>query len=240
MTLNLRNAEIRDSFLDLVREAPVQLHARTFALLEAVVFKNELEEYVGVEVVDLTAELAAEVAILNATIAAEVATLNATIDALNLQDVYDAKTAVPQITVDNGLPLTVDLTSAAQDVFALRDDSNADIFRASDVQALVGVNLKTLSGKIEKTSHYTTTQTLDSDDHIVFCNTDGGDWTLTLPAGVEGTHYKICNTGTSGNTLSVDPNASDGIYGAGDGVAQDVADGEVMDLHFNSTDGGWW
>jgi len=39
------------------------------------------------------------------------------------------------------------------------------------------------AGRIKTPSRYTTTQTLDGDDYEVFCNTDGGAWTVTLPAG---------------------------------------------------------
>jgi len=70
MTLALRNAEVRDAFLDLVRELPETLHARMLSLLESVVFKDELEAYV----------------------AAEVTTLNATITALTAADIATSTT----------------------------------------------------------------------------------------------------------------------------------------------------
>ncbi len=100
--------------------------------------------------------------------------------------------------------------------------------------------IDTNAGMVNKVSRYTTTQTLDATDHIVFCNTDGGAWVLTLPAGVQGTNYKIINSGTSGNDLEVDPNANDGMYGGSDGDSISLSDGEVINIHFDSTDGGWW
>jgi len=95
------------------------------------------------------------------------------------------------------------------------------------------------SGKIQAVSRYTTTQTLDSDDHIVFCDTDGGAWTLSLSAGIAGTHYKIINCGSSGNDLTVDPNGTEQLYGAGAGVASTLVDGEVIDIHYDVTE-GWF
>ncbi|MCP5008963.1 MAG: hypothetical protein GY942_03180 [Aestuariibacter sp.] len=91
-------------------------------------------------------------------------------------------------------------------------------------------------GRIKNTSRYTTTQTISVNDHVVFCNTDSAAWTATLPAGVEGQTFKIINTGTSGNTLTIDGDSSENVMGA---ATQDVADGEVIDLTYNATD-GWW
>lgn len=104
---------------------------------------------------------------------------------------------------------------------------------------LAGGVLQTHKGRISNTSRYTTTQTLDATDEIVFANTDGSAWTLSLPAGVEGTHYKIINCGTSGNDLTVDPNGTEQLYGGGAGVAQTLSDGEVINIHYNATE-GWY
>lgn len=47
-----------------------------------------------------------------------------------LQTVYDAATAVPQLTIAAGAPLTIDLASGVGDIFAVRDASSLDILRA--------------------------------------------------------------------------------------------------------------
>ena len=54
--------------------------------------------------------------------------------ARTLQDAYDNATPVPQITVLNGSPLTVDLGSGVGDVLAVRDSSGDDILRVADGQ----------------------------------------------------------------------------------------------------------
>ena len=97
--------------------------------------------------------------------------------------------------------------------------------------------LHTTKGRIVGTTRYTTTQTLDADDHHVFCDTDGGAFTVTLPAGVDGTVYKIINCGTSGNNLTVSPNGAELLIGANSSFT--VADGETIDITFETTE-GWY
>jgi len=74
-------------------------------------------------------------------------------------------------------------------------------------------------------------------DHIIFCDTDGGAFTANLPAGVEGTHYKLINCGA--NTLTVNPNGVEELFGAGAGVVSTLAEGEIIDIHYNATE-GWY
>jgi len=95
---------------------------------------------------------------------------------------------------------------------------------------------QTHAGRIANTTRYTSSQTALVTDEVLFCDTDGGAWTLTLPAGVEGTHYKIINCGSGGYDLTVDGDSAETIYGE---TTQDLADGEVIDIHYNATE-GWW
>ncbi len=125
-----------------------------------------------------------------------------------------------------------------------RDGNNAaDItglkINVANAGAGGGIALDTTGGWLVGTARYTTTQTLNADDHIVYCDTDGGAWTLTLPAGTEGQHFKIINCGSSGNTLTVDPDGTEQLYGAGAGVASTLSDGEIINIHYQSTE-GWW
>lgn len=76
--------------------------------------------------------------------------------------------------------------------------------------------------------------TVLSTDKVIFCDTSGGAITVNLPAGTEGRHYKICNTGSSAVTVA--GNGSENVYGSS---TQVVAAGEVLDLHYNTSD-GWW
>lgn len=78
-----------------------------------------------------------------------------------------------------------------------------------------------------------------STDEIIYVDTDGGAITVNLPAGVDGKHYKVINCGSSGNDITLDPNGAEQIYGSGAGVALTLFDGEVVDLHFETTE-NWW
>lgn len=57
----------------------------------------------------------------------------------SLQDAYDNAPAPPQITVNAGQPVTIDLPAAANDVFALRDEAANDILRVNDTRVTLDV-----------------------------------------------------------------------------------------------------
>jgi len=98
--------------------------------------------------------------------------------------------------------------------------------------------VETSSGRILKTTRVTSgPYNVLASDEIIFCDTDAGAFTANLPAGVEGTHYKIINCGS--NTLTVDPNGTEELFGAGAGVASTLSEGENIDIHFNITE-GWY
>ena len=96
--------------------------------------------------------------------------------------------------------------------------------------------IETSGGRIVNTTRVTTTYTVLVSDHVIYCDTDGGAFTATLPAGVEGQQFKIINCGSSGNSLTVDGNGAETVYGE---LTQVLSDGEVIDLTFNATE-GWW
>ena len=119
---------------------------------------------------------------------------------------------------------------------------NGDLEATGDISAvalvLTGL-LTTGGGRIAQTDRITTESVLTSAHHIVYGDTDGGAFQLDLPPGVDGTHYKIINCGSAGNDLTVDPNGTEQLYGGGAGVAQTVSDGEVINIHYETTE-GWW
>jgi hypothetical protein len=101
----------------------------------------------------------------------------------------------------------------------------------------LGGTLETRAGRIKNTTRVTTTYTILVSDEVVFCNTSGGAFTATLPLGVEGQTFKIINSGSSGNKLTVAPNGSEHLIGANSSF--DLNDGETLQLTYNSTD-GWY
>ena len=108
-------------------------------------------------------------------------------------------------------------------VFTISKDGNLTI---------VGSVVSNTTRITDSASPYTVLAT----DHIIYCDTDGGAITVNLPAGVEGVNYKIINCGTSGNAVTVDGDGAEIIRGS---ATLSLTDGNLADLHFNSTE-GWW
>lgn len=74
-------------------------------------------------------------------------------------------------------------------------------------------------------------------DHKIVCDTDAGTITVNLPAGVNGTQYKITNTGSSGNSVTITPNGAELFLGANTNF--NVLDGGSEQMEYETTE-GWW
>jgi len=93
------------------------------------------------------------------------------------------------------------------------------------------------SGSVFNTTRITAaTYTALATDEIIFLDTDANAIALTLPAGVDGTHYKIINCGSSGNNVTVIPNGAETVNNA---ATQTLYDGDVYDIHYETTE-KWW
>jgi len=121
-------------------------------------------------------------------------------------------------TIDAGLDMTFKTT-------------NTDRMRITDT----GV-VKTLFGRVLNEIRYTGVATIAATDDVIWGDTDGGGFTLTLPDGAGGERYTVSNTGTSGNALTLAADASDTIEG---GASIVLYDGETAIIKFNSTDNEW-
>ena len=86
----------------------------------------------------------------------------------------------------------------------------------------------------------TNTPYVIAEQHIIlFCNTDAGAITVTLRPGTAHDQAKIINCGSNGNDVSVYPEVTTQLFGAGNGVASILSDGEVIRIDKNLTE-GWW
>jgi hypothetical protein len=105
-------------------------------------------------------------------------------------------------------------------------------------KSLLDGPLHTTDGRLVGVTRQTGTPytALDTDHHI-FMNTDGQASTVNLPAGVAGTEYRIVNTGTSSNSLTVTPNGSENLLGANSSFT--LNDGESLIIVYDSND-GWF
>jgi len=97
--------------------------------------------------------------------------------------------------------------------------------------------LHTTEGRIVNSDRVTANTTLDVTNHNVFCDTDGGAFTATLPAGVDGTYYRIMNTGTSSNNLVIAPDGAENLLGDNSGFT--LMDGESLIITYETTE-GWY
>ena len=70
----------------------------------------------------------------------------------------------------------------------------------------------------------------------VVCNTAGGAITVTLPVGVQGQVVRLVNSGSAGNSLTIQGNGTDLIYGAATKV---LSDKTSLEVRFDSVD-GWF
>jgi len=93
------------------------------------------------------------------------------------------------------------------------------------------------AGRIMQTTRVTGTYTVLATDHQIAADTDGGAFTATLPAGVAGTEYRIANTGTSGNNLTIAPNGAELLIGVNSNFV--LLDGEALNVVYEATE-GWF
>jgi hypothetical protein len=95
--------------------------------------------------------------------------------------------------------------------------------------------VKSESGRIPKTTRLTADgTTLGTAQHEVFCNTDGGAFTVTLPATPVGQTYRITNSGN--NNLTVGRNGNTIKGSATDAI---IPSGDTLILTWEPTE-GWW
>jgi hypothetical protein len=98
--------------------------------------------------------------------------------------------------------------------------------------------LKTTQGRKKTVTRQTVASySLLTTDEEVFYNTDTQASIALLPAGTQGQHYRIVNTGSSGNSLTVTPNGTDHLLGANSNFT--LADGEALVITYDTTD-GWY
>ena len=90
------------------------------------------------------------------------------------------------------------------------------------------------AGRIVNTTRVTTTYTALVTDYMIYADTDGGAFTITLPAGVEGQYFRIANVGSSLNNLTIDGDGAETVRGA---LTQTLYDGDIIIVVYNATEG---
>ena len=97
---------------------------------------------------------------------------------------------------------------------------------------LFGSAVLTSNGRIEAIERFTGADTLDANNEVAFCD---GTFTLSLPAGILGTRYRIVNTGTG--TITVAPNGAENLLGENSNWI--LNEGEALIINYDATE-GWF
>ena len=84
-------------------------------------------------------------------------------------------------------------------------------------------------GMVYNEKTITSDYTVGTSDHIIYCDTDDGGFTVTLPALVSGVNYIIKNSGTSGNDVTLEVTGTDKLFGVSSG-SEFLYDQETLDL----------
>jgi parallel beta-helix repeat protein len=93
-------------------------------------------------------------------------------------------------------------------------------------------------GSLRTTRRVTATpDTVTAADQQIFVDTDSLAITVNLPAGINGTVYKIVNCGSSGRTVTVVPNGANLLFGSN--TSEILYDGEIIEISYETTE-GWW
>lgn len=132
--------------------------------------------------------------------------------------------------------LSFDASNNATFTDTLTSTGNFTASAAATVTGLTTLNagLKRQQTRITSAdSPYTVLAT----DRVIFANTDTAAVTVNLPAGVAETNYKIVNTGTSGNAVTLNPNGAENLLGANSAFT--LNDGDALEVDY-STDDGWY
>jgi hypothetical protein len=125
-------------------------------------------------------------------------------------------------------------------IFTWRDVDAASAVRMTLDSATGNLSVTgtvTSTGRVKATDRITGNTTLGVNHEDVFADTDGGAITVTLPVGVDGTRYRIINTGSSGNDVTVTPNGAELLLGANSSLT--MIDSEVLIITYEATE-GWW
>lgn len=72
-------------------------------------------------------------------------------------------------------------------------------------------------------------------DEEIFFDTDDGDIDCTLPPGIDGTNYRLINTGSSGNKVIITPALAELLYGVN--AAENLYNFEDLLMTYETTEG---
>jgi hypothetical protein len=108
-------------------------------------------------------------------------------------------------------------------------------YKISDLLFFINFNKKQFVTKRIESSD--SPYTVGINDRMLFCDTTLGSITVNLPAGINGTNYRIINTGLGAYTVTITPNDTELLFGVN---SSDILyAGEDENLVYETTE-GWW
>ena len=107
---------------------------------------------------------------------------------------------------------------------------------------LLAEQIDTKNNIIKSTTKVTTTPYEPTSlDEEIFFDTDGygGDMVANLPAGIDGTNYRLVNTGISGAfRVTINPFGAEKLFGVN--ASEYIAMQEKLIITFDEESGGWF
>lgn len=133
------------------------------------------------------------------------------------------------------------LILSAQELKSMTDWPGAlieDYLNIVDNLILLAGEIDTKNNIIKNTTIVTSSPyTPTSEDEEIFINTNAIPITITLPAGIDGTNYRMINIGSSGNDVTITPNGTEKLFGLAS--SEIMTDSEVLIMTFETNE-GWY
>ena len=133
------------------------------------------------------------------------------------------------------------LVLSASEIKNLTDWPDAlveDYLNILDNILLLADEIDTKNNIIKNTTIVTTSPyTPLSTDEELFIDTNAIPISITLPAGIDGTNYRMINIGSSGNDVTLIPNGTEKLFG--EVVSEKITDSEVLLMTFQTNE-GWY
>ena len=80
--------------------------------------------------------------------------------------------------------------------------------------------------------------TITDVDQVLFCNTNAGAITATLPAGTDRRWIRLINVGSAGNDVTLNPDGTELLNGVNS--SETISDEEILIEVYESSLTGWW
>ena len=131
------------------------------------------------------------------------------------------------------LKVTLNRANLGANLIVESSASGVNLWETDTTNDLINHN----GGLRVKTTRITADYTILVSDLEIYCDTDGGTFTATLPPGVDGQKLRIINCGSSGHDVTIAPNGTDLLEGVN--ASKGLPSKSIVILTYEDTE-GWW